>query len=53
MPINIDSSLDIDWNKELLINKTAYLNYKEGYIKNSNTDDEIIWETVSKNIKGI
>jgi len=53
VPINIDNSLDLDWDSELLVNSESYLEYKESFIKKSESKNELLWETVLKEIKGL
>ena len=53
VPINIDLSLDLDWNDELSIDSNTYLNYKEFFIKTSSSSNEFLWETVSNRIKDL
>ena len=49
--INISSDYKIDWNKELVIDKKAYRNYKEKYIKRKGTKEELFWQIVADEIK--
>ena len=49
--IPIDSGYKIDWDKELQIDREAYANYKEKYIKRRNTKEEYFWQIVADEIK--
>ena len=49
--INIDSKYKIDWDKELKIDKKAYANYMEKYIKRRNSKEEYFWQIVADEIK--
>ena len=49
--INIDHDNGIDWDKELLINKRIYTNYKERYIKKRGTKEKPFWQIVADEIK--
>lgn len=51
--INIDKSLDHDWEKLLEIDKKAYQNYKQHFIKKSGTDDINLWQIMANKIKRI
>jgi hypothetical protein len=51
-PINIDQlSKNINWNKELKINKSKYRQYKMKYIKAEGTPDIPFWQIVANRIK--
>lgn len=49
--IKIDENYNIDWDKELKIDKEAYANYKEKYIKRKGTKEKFFWRTVADEIK--
>lgn len=42
--INIDDSIEIDLEKELLVDKNAYVEYKNSYIKKSDSIDLPFWQ---------
>jgi len=48
--INIDNNYNINWDKELTIDKEAYANYKEKYIKRKGTEDKLFWQIVADEI---
>jgi len=48
--INIDESYNISWDKELTIDKEAYANYKEKYIKRKGTEEKLFWQIVADEI---
>lgn len=50
-PINIDQPLDIDWDRELEIDESAYANYKNAFIKKEGTEDIYLWQTVADRLK--
>ncbi len=50
-PINIDNPIEIDWDKELTIDKEAYFRYKNCYIKKNGSEELPFWQTVSNKIK--
>ncbi len=52
-PINIDHLLNIDWEKELYVDESAYSKYKNSFIKKDGTKEAYIWQTVAERIKGI
>ncbi|MDD5454075.1 MAG: hypothetical protein PHW62_01045 [Candidatus Ratteibacteria bacterium] len=49
--INIDENYIIDWGKELAIDREAYVNYKERYIKRRGTEEKPFWQIVADGIK--
>jgi hypothetical protein len=49
--INIDKTYSIDWNKELIIDKETYANYKENYIKKRGTREVPFWQIAADEIK--
>lgn len=51
--INIDDDYEIDWDKELTIDKKAYADYKERYIKRRGTEEKPFWQIVADEIKKI
>ena len=44
IPINVDQVSEFDWDKEMEINKEAYLRYRTLYIKKQGTPEKPIWE---------
>jgi len=50
--INIDESLDIDWQNELIIDKAAYARFKQMYIKTENSEDIYLWQMVANRLNG-
>jgi len=50
-PINIDNPIEIDWDKELTIDKEAYSKYKNCYIKKNGSENIPFWQAVSNRIK--
>jgi hypothetical protein len=52
-PVNIDQSLDIDWEKELSVDKSAYAKYKNKFIKKEGTKEDFLWQTVVDRLKEI
>ena len=48
--ISIDESYNINWDKELTIDKEAYANYKEKYIKREGTEEKLFWQIVADEI---
>jgi len=51
LPININNPIEIDWDKELTIDKKAYSKYKNCYIKKNGSEDIPFWQGVSNKIK--
>ena len=52
-PINIDSPTEIDWDKELTVDKEAYSKYKNSYIKKNGSEELPFWQVVSNKIRGL
>ena len=50
-PINIDESLDMDWEKELYVDEKLYEDYKELYIKKKGTEESNTWEILTNRMK--
>ena len=50
-PVNIDHLSNIDWNNQIKIDKQAYCQYKNSYIKKDNTDDLPIWQSFANWLK--
>ncbi len=50
-PVNIDHLSNIDWNNQIKIDKQAYSQYKNSYIKKDNTDDLPIWQSFANWLK--
>jgi hypothetical protein len=50
-PINIDKPLLINWEKELFVNKEAYQQYINDYIKMPGSPDIPFWEIVAERLK--
>lgn len=48
---NVNNKIEIDFAKEMLIDKEAYLSYKNSYIKKENSQERPYWEVVSDYIK--
>ena len=48
--INIDKNYNINWDKELTIDKETYVNYKEKYIKRKGTEEKLFWQIVADEI---
>ena len=51
IPINIDHLSNIDWSNQRKIDKQAYSQYKNLYIKKDNTDDLPIWQSFANWLK--
>ena len=51
MPINLNNTFEIDWEKELLIDEEAYKNYKNKYIKKEDTEDILLWQDFANHLK--
>ncbi len=51
-PINIDHSLDINWEREILIDEGAFAQYKKLYIKKGGTEEIYSWQTVAGKLQG-
>ncbi len=49
--INLENSLEIDLEKELVINEEAYRNYKNSYIKKDGTEELPFWQIVANRLK--
>ena len=52
-PVSIDSGIDIDWEKELAINKVSYDNYRQAFIKTNSSLNLPFWQIVSDKLKEI
>jgi hypothetical protein len=50
VPINVDSNIIVDFNKELEIDNAAYSEYKRRYIKVTESKDIPFWEIFSGHI---
>ncbi|WP_319508446.1 hypothetical protein [uncultured Methanolobus sp.] len=50
MPINVDSNITLDFNKELEIDDDVYNEYKRSYIKVPESKDLPFWEIFSEHI---
>lgn len=53
LPINIDNPIEIDWDKELTVDKKAYSKYKNCYIKKNGSEELPFWQVVSNQIKAL
>jgi hypothetical protein len=51
VPINIDKSIDVDWETEMKINDAAYARIKENFIKMENTRNTYIWQAFADGLK--
>ena len=51
LPINVDNSIEIDWDKELTVDDEAYSKYKNCYIKKNGSEELPFWQMVSNKIK--
>lgn len=49
-PINIDDLLEINWVDQMKINKNAYSNYINMYIKKKGSSTNYLWQTVANKI---
>ncbi len=50
-PVNIDNVAQLDWEKELHIDREAYARYQNDYIKKVGTPEIPFWEIFAQNIK--
>ena len=50
--VNIDHLDDIEWDSELKIDKRAYNQYRNDYIKKDGTEDIPIWQSFANWLKG-
>ena len=53
VPINIDQNYDIDWGKELTVDKKRYDEFKNLFIKKAGTKELNSWQIVADSIKGL
>lgn len=51
MPINIDETLDIDFDNELYVDDKIYEKYKNDFIKIKGTEELPFWQVVSNKIR--
>ena len=51
--VNINDNHEIDWCKELKINRKVYDKYKEKYIKRKNTKEKFFWQIIADEIKKV
>ena len=51
--INIDDNYNINWEKELKIDKKSYSSYKERYIKRKGTKRKLLWQIVADEFKKV
>ena len=49
--INLESTMEIDLKKELVINEEAYRDYKDSYIKKDGTEELPFWQIVANRLK--
>lgn len=49
--VNLNGDLNIDWDREMSVNKEAYRGYRNTYIKEEGTEELPIWQTFADNIK--
>jgi len=49
--INIDESLNINWQNELVIDNSAYARYKMMFIKSEKSEDIYLWQAVANRLK--
>jgi hypothetical protein len=50
-PINLDHDFIIDWDKEMSVNKKAYRDYRNEYIKKDGTEEVPIWQNFVDSLK--
>lgn len=50
-PINLNSTFEIDWAKELMIDEEAYKEYVNKYIKKEGTEDIPLWQVFANHLK--
>jgi hypothetical protein len=51
MPVNIDNFSDVDWEGEIKVDKEAYSQYKNAFIKKEGTADTPIWQSFANWLK--
>lgn len=52
-PVNIDHLTEVDWDRELSIDKDVYCKYINDYIKKPGSEDFISWQIVANRLKDI
>ena len=50
---NLNNSIDVDYSAEISINKKAYSDYKNSYIKKEGSPDKPFWSIVANRLKEI
>jgi len=51
IPVNIDNFSDVDWQSEIKVDKEAYSQYKNAFIKKNGTVDTPIWQSFADWLK--
>jgi len=51
VPVNLDVTMEFDWEKELDVNHKVYTRYKEAYIKKHDTAENYCWQIVADFLK--
>lgn len=49
---NLDESLTINWQNELLLDERAYAQYKNKYIKKDGTEEKFFWQIFADYLRG-
>ena len=53
LPIDMGAEKEIDWEQELIVNKDAYNQYMEEYIKKRGSPEKPCWEILADHLKSI